>query len=349
MIVDFFKGSLKDFPLLWLTPVLFLSIDCKSDYSQHPKAQEFIKRFAAEHQFDPTELSAILAQAEKKQSILDAIAKPAEKTLTWAEYQDIFLNDKRINQGVEFWQENDQTLMEVSQEFGVPKEIIVAIIGVETYYGRLKGSYRVLDALSTLGFDYPPREKFFAGELEHFLLLAKEQKQDPVKLLGSYAGAMGYGQFIPSSYRAYAIDFDGDEIADIWNNPIDALASVANYFNKHGWRPGGEIVTRAHISDDYDKEILNDKNKPTLTIQELKQKGYIPVTQLGEVNATANALVYDGKYGKEFWLGFDNFYVITRYNRSLLYAMAVYQLSERIKAEYLLHKPENSNLVKSEF
>ena len=305
-----------------------------ADYSKHEDASQFIDKMVNEHKFDKAYIVEILSQAEKKQAILDAISRPAEKTLEWFEYRKIFLGDTRVKQGVQFWQENLATLQKAENEFGVPAEIIVAIIGVETRYGRHTGGYRVIDALSTLGFDYPPRSKFFRSELEHFFLLAREQKQDPLKLTGSYAGAMGYGQFISSSFRHYAVDFDGDEIADIWSNPIDAIGSVANYFNAHKWQTGEPILARARIDNGYDKGQLNKKTKPDLTLEQLSAKGFVPVDENFDKKAEALPLVYVGDYGKEFWLGFDNFYVITRYNRSHLYAMAVWQLSEEIKLLY---------------
>ncbi len=322
-----------------ITFLLLAGLGCafnvSADYSQHPKAQEFISRIAAKHSLDPAEIKDILAQAEKQQAILDAISRPAEKVLTWGEYRKIFLGRPRVEQGVEFWQKHRDTLKKVSEKYGVDEEIIVAIIGVETRYGKHKGSYRVIDALTTLGFDYPPRGDFFSGELEHFLLLADEQNQNPVELVGSYAGAMGYGQFIPSSYRAYAVDYDGDKVADIWNNPDDAIASVANYFMKHGWQAGQRVALRARIENNYDKASLNNRQKPSLTISELGKKGFTPVDANIAGTELAIPLMYEGEHGAEFWLGFDNFYVITRYNKSLLYAMAVFQLSQEIKSQYV--------------
>lgn len=312
-----------------------LASSAGADYSEHPKATEFIERVAAKHSLDPADIKKILAQAEKQQAILEAISRPAEKVLTWGEYRKIFLGQPRVDQGVEFWRQHRETLKKVSAEYGVAEEIIVAIIGVETRYGRNKGSYRVIDALTTLGFDYPPRSDFFSSELEHFLLLANEQQQNPADLVGSYAGAMGYGQFIPSSYRAYAVDYDGDKIADIWNNPDDAIASVANYFMKHGWQAGQRVVLRARIKNDYDKASLNNRKKPDQTISELTKKGFVPVDEHVAETELAIPLMYEGEHGKEFWLGFDNFYVITRYNKSLLYAMAVFQLSQEIKTHYV--------------
>ncbi len=314
--------------MLLCSPSLF------ADYSQHEKTEDFVSRMVAEHQFDKAELMTLLGDAKKQQSILDAISRPAEKTKEWFEYRKIFIQDSRINQGVEFWLSNQAVIEQASEKFGVSAEVIVAIIGVETRYGRHKGKYRVLDALTTLGFDYPKRAKFFRGELEHFLLLAREQKQDPRDLKGSYAGAMGYGQFIPSSYRHYAVDFDGDDVIDIWKNTSDAVGSVANYFKRHHWRENAPVLARARIKDDFDKDVLNARSKPKYTLKELEAKGYTLVDMALSDDTKAIPLMFVGDHGKEFWLGFDNFYVITRYNRSHLYAMAVWELSQKIKQSF---------------
>lgn len=298
------------------------------DYQGRDDVNQFIEEMVTEHQFSRTDMEAWFAQATKKQNILDAISRPAEKRLTWKEYRKIFIKNSRINKGVEFWNKNEATLARAEQEYGVPAQIIVAIIGVETFYGKNKGSFRVIDALSTLGFDYPSRAKFFRKELKEFFLLAREQKQDPMTLTGSYAGAMGYGQFIPSSYRAYAVDYTNDEFADIWNNTDDAIGSVANYFKRHGWQLNEPVVVRSRIAENYNKDILNDSLKPKHTVASLAEQGYTPVNALAE--QTANVFRLQGQYGAEFWMGLNNYYVITRYNHSRLYAMAVWQLSQEI-------------------
>ncbi len=331
----FHSFSFKKFGLAHAVPMLALMLlkpsVVSADYSEHPKAEVFINKMVSEHKFDKKEVVALLKQAEKKQSILDAISRPAEKTKEWFEYRDIFVQESRIKQGVEFWKQHQKTIERATKELGVAPEIIVAIIGVETRYGRHAGKYRVLDALTTLGFDYPKRGKFFRGQLEHFMLMVREQEQDPLSLNGSYAGAMGFGQFIPSSYRSYAIDFDDDGKVDIWNNPVDAIGSVANYFRAHRWKDGEPVLARARIEKGYDQTLLNQKAKPKLSLASLKEKGYVPVSQKFSDEEKAIPLMYVGDHGKEFWLGFNNFYVITRYNRSHLYAMAVWQLGEEIK------------------
>ena len=214
----------------------------------------------------------------------------------------------------------------------MPSEVIVAIIGVETYYGRITGGYRVIDALSTLAFDYPRRSPFFTKELEVFLELAYQSGLPLAELKGSYAGAMGLGQFMPSSYRAYAKDYEGDGVIDIWTNPNDAIMSVANYFVAHGWRPGGEVITRATFSGD--PTLFDVGLKPKLRIDALADKGLKPVTDQSS-DQLATPIRFDGKSGEEHWLGLHNFYVITRYNHSAMYAMAVHQLSQTLRAQML--------------
>ena len=303
--------------------------DSPQTYDENPQVDTFISEMVTEHGFQKTDLESLFAQAVRKQNILDAISRPAEKTLTWAGYRKIFLTESRIKGGVEFWQENEAILNRAASDFGVPAEIIVAIIGVETRYGGNKGSFRVIDALSTLAFDYPRRSKFFRKELKEFLLLAREQKQNPIDLIGSYAGAMGYGQFIPSSYRAYAVDYDKDEFADIWNNTEDAIGSVANYFKRHGWKSGEQVAVRSRVEKTYDETIINDSLKPKRDLAALKAKGFLPTKTLKE-DQPASAIRLEGQYGTEYWIGLQNFYVITRYNHSRLYAMAVWQLSQEI-------------------
>ncbi len=298
----------------------------QADYATHPQAQAFVDEMVAEHGFEAAELQGWLTQAERKQSILDAIARPAEKTKPWKDYRKIFLTADRTRKGVAFWQEHRATLERAEKEYGVPASMIVSIIGVETRYGRHKGSYRVMDALSTLAFDYPKRSKFFRKELKHFLVLAREQSQDPLGLKGSYAGAMGYGQFMPSSYREYAVDFDGDGFTDIWNNPVDAIGSVANYFRRHGWQPGEAVVSRARLNNGYDKSLPNATLKPVHTVSKLDKAGFSPLEDY-PADASVSIIRLEGDNGAEFWIGRKNFYVITRYNHSRLYAMSVYQLS----------------------
>ena len=235
-----------------------------------------------------------------------------------------------VEQGVAFAQQNAETLAKVSDQTGVPASVITAIIGVETFYGRITGSYRVIDALATLAFDYPKRSPFFTRELQNFLVLAYESGKDPLALKGSYAGAMGYGQFMPSSYRAYAVDYDGDGVADIWTNADDAIASVANYFLRHGWEPGAPVIVPANYDGD-SSEIFASGLKPEKTVGELAEEGFAPRSAT-DISLVATPLRLEGSEGYEYWLCLENFYVITRYNHSAMYALSVWQLSQEIES-----------------
>ena len=302
------------------------------DYVDRTEVQTFVKELAAQESFNERDLLTVFRNAEYKQSIIDAISRPAERTLTWAKYQDIFLTERRTVSGIEFMEKNRVALEAAYEVYGVPPIIVTAIMGIETMYGKIAGNYRVLDALSTLSFDYPPRSKFFKRELGQFILLAREEKKMITELKGSYAGAMGLGQFIPSSYRAYAVDFDGDGFRDIWNNPADAIGSVANYLAEHGWQRDKQItfeVSAANVPAD----VFNVSLKPSKSIAELRALGMADdLTHLDQEQAVS-PMVLNGKGGEEFWIGLNNFYVITRYNHSKLYAMAVFQLSETLRRD----------------
>ncbi|MEZ3183581.1 lytic murein transglycosylase B [Pseudomonas sp. LM13] len=294
-----------------------------------PNVDEFVAEMTRDYGFASEQLHELFAKAERKQAILDAISRPAERVKPWKEYRPIFLTDSRVAQGVDFWRENEVALARAEAEYGVPAEIIVAIIGVETFYGRNTGSHRVIDALSTLGFDYPPRQPFFRQQLKEFLLLTREEQVDPLTLKGSYAGAMGLPQFMPSSFRAYAVDFDSDGHIDIWNNPTDAIGSAASYFKQHGWAAGEPVVARAKVSGERVEEGL------TVGLESQKNAGEIRVLGWQFDKSVANetavtAFRLEGADGDEYWLGLPNFYVITRYNRSVMYAMAVHQLSQQL-------------------
>ena len=315
--------------LLGAVLTVVLNGSARADYSQRSDVRAYVDELVASHGFVAEELIELFARAERKQSILDAIARPAERTLKWHEYRDIFIEEPRIAQGLEFWDDHAAVLEEAEARFGVAPEYVVAILGVETRYGRITGRYRVLDALVTLGFDYPPRADFFRGELTEFLLLAREEGHNPLKLTGSYAGAMGYGQFIPSSFRNYAVDFDGDGLRDIWSNPRDAVGSIANYFSRHGWRAGEDVVVRVQVEGDRAADVANESLDLTHTVADLERLG---VAVDGLPGAQRAALFrMEGPDGDEYWLGLNNFHVITRYNRSRLYALAVHQLGQSIK------------------
>jgi len=304
-------------------------VHAKVDYAQRPEVKQFINQMVNQHGFDRVYLENRFSKAKKLDSILESIAKPAEKKLTWKRYRPIFVTDKRSSKGKKFVQQYKDTLQRAEKEYGVPVEIIAAIIGVESYYGKHTGKYTVFDSLTTLGFDYPPRSKFFKSELKQFLLLSKEEAISVDDMTGSYAGAMGMPQFISSSYREYAVDFDGDGKRDLWNSIPDVIGSVANYFSRHGWQAGGDVVHRVAVRN---KSIVRKKNslKPYATFRQLENMGVSGKAKLKD-DEKVTLLKFEGKKGDEYWLGLKNFYVITRYNHSALYAMAVFQLSEKIK------------------
>jgi len=299
------------------------------NYAQRADVKNFISEMVDQHGFDRAYLEAMFASAKRLDNVLESIAKPAEKELTWKQYRPIFVTDKRSNKGLKFIQVHQKTLRRAEKEYGVPLEIIAAIIGVESYYGKHTGKYTVFDSLTTLGFDYPKRSKFFKSELKQFLLLSKEENIDIDTMTGSYAGAMGMPQFISSSYRHYAVDFDGDGKRDLWNSTEDVIGSVANYFSEHGWKTDATVTHRVSVAN---TAIVRKKNtlKPYVTIDQLKKQG-VKVDAALDGKQLVSLLKFKGKHGDEYWLGLKNFYVITRYNHSELYAMAVFQLSEKLK------------------
>lgn len=314
-------------PVLPVVLMLVCASAAAERWSERKEVQDFANEMSASHGFDAQALLRVLDGAEYQQSIIDAISRPAEKRLSWAEYQKIFLTDSRVAAGREFALQYADVLARAEAKYGVPRKVVVAVIGVETMYGKHKGRYRVLDALTTLGFDYPPRSKFFRRELGEFLLLAREEAMAPDALLGSYAGAMGWGQFIPSSYRAYAVDFNDDGARDIWDDPEDAIGSVAAYLARHGWLRG-EPVTFP-LTAEVPEDMLDVSLEPFTTIGALRGRGVRVGEAFGDAERVS-AMRLAGTRGDEYWVGLRNFYVITRYNHSKLYAMAVHQLSERI-------------------
>lgn len=292
-----------------------------------PGQDRFVAELSAESGMGADEIERVLAQARKQQSILDAIARPAEGK-PWREYRPIFLTEGRVEAGLRFMAEHREVLDRVERDTGVPATIVAAIIGVETHYGSITGRYRVLDALATLGFHYPPRADFFRDELKQLFLLAREERLDIGAVQGSYAGAMGWGQFIPSSYRRYAVDGDGDGKRDLWMSVPDIVASVANYFVVHGWAEGGLVALPARPeaqAQPFERDGLN----PTSTLGALRALGYA-VEHDGDDQVPATLLRLEGVGGDEYWVTFGNFYVISRYNRSPLYSMAVHQFAQEL-------------------
>jgi membrane-bound lytic murein transglycosylase B len=304
-------------------------VDLKQD-----NVVEFIEEMVTTHDFDHDALSAVLAKAEIKATVIKKISTPAEKKLTWGEYRKIFITKERINAGVTFWRENRPMLERITLETGVPVEILVGIIGVETYFGRITGKDRVIDALATLAFEYPPRATFFRKELMQFLILAREEELDPSVPTGSYAGAMGRPQFMPSSFRAYAVDSTGDGKRDIWDNWADTSGSIASYFLAHRWRSKEEVVAQASLGSNWSRTVPKPANtlKMTDTVESLSNKGVVFATDLC-ADSGGQLLTYEGDDGIEHWVGFHNFFVITKYNRSVMYALAVHQLGQKISSQ----------------
>jgi membrane-bound lytic murein transglycosylase B len=295
----------------------------------------FIERMVEQHGFERSSIEPLVSAAVIDESILAAISRPAERVVPWYEYRGIFLTDTRINGGAAFWRRNADAIESIARRFGVAPESVVAIIGVETLYGERMGRYRVIDALSTLAFAYPPRADFFTRELEAFFLLDREEQFALNDVLGSYAGAMGAGQFIPSSYRAYAVDGDGDGRRDLWNNWQDILASVANYLSVHGWQEDGPVAVRALRRSGSAAGEPTNKLGLDATVGELRRAGYEFDAVVPEGTAAAVYSVERDADSAEYWIAYKNFDVITRYNRSVKYALAVYQLGEAIKQAYM--------------
>lgn len=298
------------------------------NYAERDDVKQFIDEMVKEHGFERADLEAKFASAKKLDKVLAHIAKPAEKELNWGQYRPIFVTKKRADKGKVFMKEHAEALARAEKTYGVPAEIIAAIIGVETYYGRHTGKYTIFDSLTTLGFDYPPRSKFFKRELKQFLLLSREENISIDDMTGSYAGAMGMPQFISSSYRRYAVDFDGDGKRDLWNSIPDVIGSVANYFSEHGWVDGGDVTYQVEI--DGPLVLSKNKLKPYATIDQWQKKGVL-IKQDLKADEEATLLKFETKKGDEYWIGLKNFYVITRYNHNEMYALAVYQLSEKLK------------------
>lgn len=290
-----------------------------------PGIPAFIDEMVAKHHFKRSELERLFQRAQYKQSIIDAITTPATSK-PWPEYRAIFVNDQRIRAGLKFWKDHARTLRRAEKQYGVPQEIIVALIGVETLYGRHAGNYRTIDALTTLAFRYPQRAAFFRSELEQYLLLARDQDFNLLEVKGSYAGALGFPQFMPSSYRKYAVDFDHDGKVDLLHDPIDAIGSVANYLKEYGWNKGEPVALRSKVTAANAIGSLDEVHSTS----EWAAVGVKPEA-LPAQDRPAHLLDFTVDEGKEFWLTFANFQVITRYNNSNYYAMSVFQLAQALR------------------
>ncbi|CAK0776302.1 Membrane-bound lytic murein transglycosylase B [Gammaproteobacteria bacterium] len=313
---------------VWYVLVMVLSLVGNSAGAEG--VQDFIVSMSKEHGFLISDLRTVFDQVSFRLEIIEAMSRPAEAK-PWFEYREIFVTPDRIEEGVQFWKKNQAALVAAEAKYGVDPAILVAILGVETRYGSKTGTYRVIDALATLAFQYPKRASFFREQLEEYLLLARTEKIDPLSPKGSYAGAMGLPQFIPTSFRDFAVDLDGDGHRDIWNNPWDAVGSVGNYLLKHGWQSGAPIAVAVDIGEVNPAPLLEAGTKPELHWNRLRSLGF--QTEVAVVGNPEVALLrLEGEDFPEYWLGFQNFYSITRYNHSSLYAMAVYQLAQEIKA-----------------
>ena len=335
---------------------LFFSNAILANYSKHPEAKDVIRILVSEHGFDESYVIKILETAKKQDRILESMSSPAEFTWTWDRYKKLFLEEKRITNGKKFIKDNYALFDRVEDEFGVPREIITSILGVETRYGKIKGNYRVLDSLATLGFDFPRRSKFFKSELVQFFILTRENNLDINSVQGSYAGAMGYGQFISSSYRAYAIDYDGDGYADLFNSVPDAVASIANYLKKHGWKRDGVIVQKVILNkvnktynhpsnsskyiplqytEGLEKEYIIQEGDSLLSIainNDIKLQQLMSLNNIKDKNIIKTGQTIKLHKPKDlYFIGDDNFIAITKYNRSHFYAKAVYDLSLEFK------------------
>ena len=302
-----------------------ISSDENFNYSSRGDVKEYIAELSAKHDFDFDQLLKLLGSAVYQERVVRIMNRQPEGTMTWSGYKEMMVSDSRISAGKEFINLYREDLYRAEDLYGVPAEIIASIIGIETRYGRITGNIRVLDSLMTLSFNYPRRSKFFKIQLEEFLLLSREEGFDPRSLEGSIAGAMGYGQFMPDSYRKYAVDFDSDGIRDILTNPVDAIGSVANFLSKKGkWKPNTPIAMKAKSI--LDETTFQSKFKPYMTFNELNEIGLQPQEKIpGNLKFVPISLELDE--GFEHWLGFDNYYSLSRYNRSKLYVMAVIEFS----------------------
>ena len=309
--------------------------DTSAGFNRYPAAQRFVADMQRRHGFDPAAVRSVLARAQKEDWIIEAMDRPVRKstatgpTGSWNRYRAKFITPDNVDKGVAFWRQYAPELERASAKYGVPPEIIVGIIGVETRWGRIFGKTRVVDALATLAFAYPRRAEYFTGELESFLLMTRDEGMDPFTPRGSFAGAMGYGQFMPSSFRNHAVDFTGDGHRDLWN-PVDAIGSVANYFKHHGWRSGEPVAVRASGGGSAAR-ALESGFKTRYPVGTLQAAGLTPTGSLNGARE-ASLLSLDVGSGYDYWYGLHNFYVITRYNHSTYYAMAVWQLGNAVKA-----------------
>ncbi len=317
--------------------IVGLLLSCTSssavDVATYPQLQKLIDELQIKHGFSSDQLHQLFGQAEINQNILEIMGRPGEAK-PWPQYRQLFVTVPHANRGSRFWHKHQAVLERAEKSYGVDPAVIVAIIGIESQYGRNAGRIRTLDALTTLGLEYPRRGKFFRSELLNFVLLTREQRLDPLTIKGSYAGAIGAAQFIPSSYRRYAVDFDGDDRADLMHSRADAIGSVANYFNRHGWKAGEPAVSEARVEGSMYSWLKNLGTKPVLTLDQLRHYGISTINEGRPNDLRASLIAFEGDHEPVYRLVHDNFHVITRYNNSYKYSMAVFELSEMIRERY---------------
>lgn len=323
---------------LWLLLALALPLAAHASYAERPEVEAFMRDLARRHGFAESELKKIFARAQRVEPVLEAIARPAERVKSWDEYRALLITERRIAEGLEFWKNNRRTLERAEKSYGVAPEYVVAIIGVETSYGRNTGNWRVVDALTTLAFDYPPRSGFFKSELEHYLVMARDSGLDVFSVRGSYAGAIGIPQFMPSSARAYAVDFDGNGRIDLQASRADAIGSVANFLKRHGWERDADVAVEARVAGEAWRAFTSGRFEPKHSLTELRQAG-VEFDSPQPAGALASLVELSNLERPSAWrVGLRNFYVITRYNRSALYAAAVTDLGRELRKAYDLGK-----------
>jgi len=321
--------------LALVAPAMALRAD---SYATRSDVREFIDDMVQRHGFVERELDLVFERVERQDAVLQAIDRPPERTKPWKEYRAGFLTARRIRAGLRFWNAHSAALKRAAREYGVPAQVIVAILGVETFYGQRKGRWRVIDSLVTLAFDFPPRASYFRGELEQYLLFVRDAGLDVFGVHGSYAGAFGMPQFMPRSHIAYAVDFDRDGSVNLISSPTDAIGSIANFLKRHGWRAGAALQARASVRGDEYTKYVDDDIEPRYTLAELAQAGVEPSGGQGRIPANALAVLVELRNGparSEFRLGFRNFHALTRYNRSVLYGSVVVDLADALNAARL--------------
>jgi len=303
-------------------------------YAERPEVDQFVLDLVQRHAFKADELRQVFAGARREEAVLTAMRAQPRQADSWEAYRALFVNDRHVRNGLEFWKAHRASLARARATYGVPEEIIIAIIGIETFYGRNTGRWRVIDALSTLAFDYPPRAPFFRSELENYLLFVRDMDLDVFSVKGSYAGAIGIPQFMPGSYLRYAVDFDGDGASDLQRNAADAIGSVANFLRRHGWQPGGPVQRRVRNAGPAPEPFVSTDPLPRLTVGELEQAGvHVRGAPLPPETRAVLLRLETPERPDEYRIGLQNFYVLTRYNRSLFYALSVSDLADALRAE----------------